>query len=208
MNAIEAMETCRSIRSFRPDPVPDDLIREVIRAATCAPSPENSQGWEFIVVRDPVAKSALAESLGNRLREHWGDEDLLLSNPEGRRRRDVLAMAESFADVPVIVFVGGIPSYPPAAPAEHFLWPMLYPAAQNLIVAARSLGLASAFTMLHVFAPGDVRKCIEIPDEFRLAVTIPLGWPVKSFGPVNRKPVEEVIHWDRWTGRTSAIDHS
>ena len=74
----------------------------------------------------------------------------------------------------------------------------LYPAAQNLIVAARSLGLGTTFTTFQVATEGEMRKVLGIPDDASIAVCIALGYPDRPFGPVKRKPVAEVIHWDRW----------
>jgi nitroreductase len=193
MDAIAAMETCRAIRSFRPDPVPDGLVLEILRAATCAPSPENSQGWEFVVVRDPAVEAAMGDRFASAIRARRG------TLPNNAMLRNVLAMAEGFGTIPVVVLVAGAPSYPPQQPSSRYLWATLYPAAQNLVVAARSLGLGTAFTMFHELALEEVKRLTGIPDGVHLAATIPMGWPAGTFGPVRRKPVEEVVHWDRWS---------
>ena len=88
--------------------------------------------------------------------------------------------------------------YPPGNPDEQLIWSACYPAAQNLIVAARALGLGATFTTFQRRAEQVVRGTLGIPDEVRMAALIPIGWPDRPHGPVNRKPVEEVIHWQRW----------
>jgi nitroreductase len=198
MDVLEAMETCRAIRHLRPDPVPDELLRKVLHAATRAPSPGNSQGWDFVVVRDPHAR----RRIGDAVRGAMGP--VLASMPDGddasrnRTLRGLRHLVDHLGDAPVLIFVCGIPSYPVANPQEEYLWSTLYPAAQNLVLAARALGLGTTFSQLHRPAEAAVRDILGLPDEARIAVTIPLGWPDRPFGPVKREPLEKVIHWDHW----------
>ena len=74
----------------------------------------------------------------------------------------------------------------------------IYPAVQNLLLAARSLGLAATLTTWHLMAEGEVKRVLGIPRGVHTYALIPVGWPVGRFGPVSRKPVEEMIHRDRW----------
>jgi nitroreductase len=74
----------------------------------------------------------------------------------------------------------------------------MYSAAQNLLVAARALGLGAAFTMLHSLAEPAIRQLLAIPDEITIGVTMPVGRPAQPFRPIARKPVAEVVHRDRW----------
>jgi nitroreductase len=71
-------------------------------------------------------------------------------------------------------------------------------AAANLLVAARSLGLGAAFTFAHMLAGPELPKLLELPEDVAIAVTIPLGWPERAVGPASRRPVREVLHWDRF----------
>lgn len=100
----------------------------------------------------------------------------------------------------MIIFVCGSVAYPPHRPDDQMTWAALYPAAQNLILAARALGLGTTFTTLHR-AVGEV---LGIPDEVRIAATIPFGWPTSTFGPVNRRPLTDVVHSNRWEGTKRA----
>lgn len=198
MDTLEAMETCRAMRHLRPDPVPDDLLERVLHAATRAPSPGNSQGWDFVVVRNAETRRRIAEAIGGAM------SPVLESMPEGedpsrnRTLRGLRHLVSHLADAPVLILVCGIPVYPVGQPSEEYVWSTLYPAAQNLIVAARSLGLGTTFSQLHRPAESAVREILGIPDEARIAVTIPLGWPDRSFGPVKREPWEKSVHWDHW----------
>ena len=195
---LEAIRTCRAIRHLRPDPVPDGMLRDLLEAATCAPSPGNSQGWDFVVVRDEVVRRRLADVLVGGVRP-------LLPLPEqagDASRRRLLDSAHHLLDhaheVPVWILVCGRPVYPSAAPSADWIPAAVYPAAQNLLLAARGLGLGATFTTWHMPSEAAVRELLRLPAEVRIAVTIPLGWPDRPFGPVRRRPVAEVVHWDGW----------
>ena len=199
MDVFEAMETCRAMRHLKPDPVPDDVIRKVVHAATRASNPGNSQGWDFIVLREAAAKARLGEAV----RRGMGPAiDVLLaeatSPAEKRMYAGVRHLLDTFEAVPVHILVCGRAVYPPQSPRAELVPAALYPAAQNLIVAARALGLGTTFTTFHVAAEADVREILELPDEVILGVMVALGWPARPFGPVHRKPLDEVLHWDRW----------
>ena len=198
MDVFEAMETCRAIRYLKPDPVPDELITKLIFAATRAPSPGNSQGWDFVVVTDPAAKAtiggAIEAAMASRIEGHTetGERSSTLM------MRGALNLARTVAYAPVLVFVCGGVVYPVERPTEAFTWSAIYPAAQNLILAARALGLGTTFTTFHHIADTTIREVLGIPPEIRIGCVIPVGLPDREFGPVNRKPVESFIHRDRW----------
>ena len=196
MDVFEAMETCRAIRYLKPDPVPEELLRKLVHAATRASSPGNSQGWEFVLVQERSRKERIAKAI----REGCPTPpEVDGADPVTRRMvRGAMHLIDHLADMPVIVFVCGRNAYPPEAPLKRFVWSTVYPAAQNLIVAARALGLGSAFTTLHEFAEPTIRDTLEIPDEVFLGVTIPVGFPARPFGPLARKPIDDVLHWDGW----------
>jgi nitroreductase len=198
MDALEAMETCRAMRWLKSDPVPEELIRKVLRAATCASSPGNSQGWDFVVVRDPALRKQIAEIFRTEVKPR------ILPVPEsadGSRKlmsAGALHLLDTLDRVPVLIFVCGAAIYPPASPMADFVPAALYPAAQNLIVAARALGLGTVFTTFHMLCEPPIRALLELPEGHRIQVTIPLGWPEKKFGPVKRRPLDDVVHWDRF----------
>lgn len=200
MEAIEAMETCRAMRYLKPDPVPDEMLRRLVHAATRASNPGNSQGWEFVVLRERAAK----ERIGAALAQRMGPAVRAMPGATGVERRMLAGAArliEGFADVPAWIVVGGRKIYPPQAPSEQMVWSTVYPAAQNLIVAARALGLGTTFTTFHLAAEREVREALALPDDVLLGVMVAVGWPERSFGPVARRPVEEVLHWDRFGRR-------
>ena len=192
---FEAMHSQRAIRKYRPDPVPDDLIRKVLDAAIRAPSATNTQQWRFVVVREPARRAKLCEYY----RRAWDDS---YGNAKTRAELDqkdqrVIRAAARFAhdgvkDVPVFILVCSVPKG---------AYTSVLPAAQNLMLAARGLGLGTIITTLLRLYERDVRELVGAPDNAELVVSIPLGYPAVSFGPTRREPVEEVTFLDRWGSR-------
>jgi nitroreductase len=200
MDIFEVMGTCRAIRQLKPDPVPPELIDRLLWAATRAPSPGNSQGWDIVVVDDADARARI----GAAVREAMVERVAAMPRPD-RTTRLMLdgtgRLVATLDQAPVLIFVTGGVVYPPQAPKEAFTWSALYPAAQNIILAARALGLGSVFTTLHHVADATIREVLGIPDHIRIAATIPIGWPDGvQFGPVNRRPVADFVHRNRWEG--------
>lgn len=204
MEVFEALGTCRAMRRLKPDPVPQELIDRILWAATRAPSPGNSQGWDFVVVDAPDPKARIAAAVEAAMAERVA----AMPRPD-RTTRLMLdgtsRLIATLAQAPVLIFVTGPVVYPPEAPREQFVWSTLYLAAQNILIAARALGLGSTFTTMHMTAERTVRDTLGIPEEIRLAAMIPVGWPDASFGPVNRRPVESFVHRNRWEGDKRAV---
>jgi nitroreductase len=191
------METCRAMRWLRPDPVEPALVERLVWAATRAPSPANTQDWGFVVVDDAAAKRRIADSVRDAMAGYVAD----LPRPDKTHRLMLDGTAhllDTLAVAPTLIFVCGGVHYPAGRPDEQMTWSALYPAAQNLLLAARGLGLGAVFTTLHRAAEPVVREVLAIPDDVRIAATIPIGWPDRPFGPVVRRPVDEVIHRNRW----------
>ena len=207
MDVLEAMESCRAIRFFKQDPVPDDVLEGLIHAATRAPNPGNSQGWDFIIITEREIKAALSEAISavigatvQAMRDQGGGIEAL--DPVDRRMLEGADhLSASLADVPAIILVCGRKVYPPTAPSEAMVWSCLYPAAQNILLAARAQGIGTCFTTFHQTCEPQLRALLNIPDDVYLAAFIPLGYPDTSkvnFGPLARKPVDEVIHRNGW----------
>jgi nitroreductase len=197
VDIFEVMETCRAIRYLRPDPVSDELIEKLIWAATRAPSPGNSQGYGFIVVRDKAKLDAIGDAVYAVMAK------AISTVPSGNVANDriaagSLALAASIRNLPALIVVAGKPVYPPSNPDERHVWSALYPATQNLLLAARALGLGATLTTYHHLAGPMIREVLAIPDEVRIGAVVPIGWPDRPFGPVSRRPVEDFIHREAW----------
>lgn len=194
---FEALGTARAMRYLRPDPVSPAHVEALVWAGSRASSADNTQPWQFVAVTSPEQRRAIADAVGP-LREMTAG----LPGPAdatGQRTRDgAWHLIDHLADVPLLLFVCGSNDYPAGRPQERYLWSALFAAAQNVVVAARALGLGAVFSMLHVAAPGRVREILGVPAGVRIGVLLAIGWPARPFGPVRRRPVGEVLRHDHW----------
>lgn len=186
----------RACRSFLPDPVPDELVEQVLAAATHAPSAENRQPWVFVVVRDPEIRAGIAD-LARQL-WHGGARAFSAERTSANLLADVDRGVEvGFEQAPVAVVVAGDEE----AGLAVTLPSSVYPAAQNLCLAANALGLGSAFTTLATLQAEELRTLLGLPTHVHPMVVVPLGWPARPLGPPRRAPVGEKTSRDRYGTR-------
>jgi nitroreductase len=197
LELLEAINTQRAMRRLKPDPVPDELIWKVLEAAIRAPSGGNRQPWNFIVIRDEAKKKKIAEWYVEAWNKAYGPiKQMAQSNAElAKTYRSADHLANHLAEVPVLIMAtiqqSGIAPVSPAGAS-------IYPAVQNLMLAARALGLGTTLTTLHRAHEDDVRKLLGIPDGVETMALIPMGWPMGKFGGGARLPVDKVTYWDSW----------
>ena len=195
----DALYTQRAIRRFRPDPVPDALIRKVIEAGTKAPSGSNLQPWRFIVVRDASTRSWIADSLHTSpaiqemMRTRVAEAERTDDRTFRLLYRGVGALVEHFGEIPVLI----IPCLYGPAREGLLAGSSIYPAVQNMLLAARGLGLGALMTTFQSRIPG-LGARLGLPEDAAMAAMIPLGFTDSKYGPNSRKPVEEVTFADRW----------
>jgi nitroreductase len=190
---FDVVHTQRAARTFLPDDIDDETVARVLTAATHAPSAENSQPFVFIVVRDPEARATIGE-LTARL---WSGgarayEEQRLS-PAFLADVDRGAMG-GIAAAPVLIVVCG----DTRLTLEAALPSSVYPAVQNLLLAAHALGLGSTLTTLPVVAGGDLSTLLELPPEVVPLAVVPLGRLPKALGPPRRQPISEKTHLNRY----------
>ncbi len=205
MELAEAMTTQRAIRRVRPDPVDDDTIRRLLELATKAPTGGNRQDWEWIVVRDQGVKKAFAR----RYRSAWRlfgatYRRVRAKDPKSLRTFDAVQwQVDHFEEVPVLVVacLRGIgPPYPGILRSSRY--GSIYPAVQNLLLAARAEGLGAALITIPLWNVFTARRILGLPWSVEPVAMIPLGWPLGRYGPTTRRPVEQVTHIDRYGNRT------
>lgn len=204
MPLADAMSTQRAVRRLRTDPVDDDTVRALLDLATKAPTGSNEQGWEFIVVRDPDVKHALARtnrqafSLYRRIMQRKVRGDL-----KGARMLAAVAyQADHFEDAPVIIVacLHGRPG--PIRLSQGSFYASIFPAVQNLLLAARAMGLGATLTTLPLWSQGQARRSLGLPRSVTACAVIPLGWPLRGgYGPTTRRPAAEITHRDRYGNR-------
>ena len=198
MNAIEAMETCTAMRYFKDEPVPRELIEKLIYAATRASNPGNSQGWEFLVIDDPAIKEPVGAKVLEGMAPFFENRPAGSDGVEERMMLGAEHLARTFAKVPAWIACMARKVYPPHDPQDSFMHSTIYPAAQNLIVAARSLGVGTCFTTFPSYAEAEIRTLCGVPDDLHLFVYVAVGYPARQFLPVRRKPVDDVVTWNRF----------
>ncbi|MEV8596341.1 nitroreductase family protein [Streptomyces sp. NPDC052012] len=222
------MSTLRAMRRLKADPVPDELLERLIQAAVWGPSGGNMQRYQYVVVTDREVMAELAPLWQRCVDSYLATTGKYPPEGMDPAAYDRMVAAirhqrDNFADTPALI----IPCYqfpPPrieeeglrasaealgaeatnrmAQTQERFMalaeGSCVYPGVQNMLLAARALGLAANLTIWHLFLEEEWKRVLGIPEDMHTFAVVPVGWPLGRFGPVRRRPVEEVIHRDRW----------
>jgi nitroreductase len=225
--------TTRAMRRLKPDPVPEDVLLQLVDAALHGPSGSNAQNWRFVIVRDRAQK----EKIQKIWQKTWGFylETFATAGlrpgetAEQREKMKKVAteLADGIADVPALVFVCvardeqlakalaspntlvklvqhfGVAGAARMAIGSSRIQGMAdgstaYPAVQNMLLAARALGLGAVLTTQHFFVPGEFEAAVGLPSNVTLAAIVPVGYPRGKFGPVTRPDPRDVVSWDRY----------
>ncbi len=211
MELYDAMSTLRAVRRLRPDPIPEDVLKRVLTAATWAPTGGNHQGWRIVAVTDPDKKQALEDLY----RPHWqnyvpGYEQLLQNMPEKSRQSSQRALdagtylANHLHEAPVIAVFCFNPQQMTITDAgldrpSVVGGGSVYPAVQNLLLAARNEGLGCVLTTLLCIEEEKVKPLLEIPEGWYTCAHVPIGYPVGGgHGSISRRPMEAMVHFNRW----------
>ena len=194
---FEIIRSTRSMRRLKPDGVPVGLLNQVLEAGTCAASGGNQQNWRFLVIRDAAIKAAAGalyrrgwhEVVGPRYRAGGSAPG---TSAEGFER--MLAAAEHLADhiheAPVWIV--------PCLSGPRGSGASIYPAVQNMLLAARAVGLGATLTTLYLIHEKEAEAAMGIPEGFHSYAILPVGFPRGKFGPVRRAPLGEVVFDDNW----------
>jgi len=185
----EAIFTQRSIRRFKADPIPPADVHLILEAAVKAPNGGNQQVARFLVVND---REKIRE-FGALYHEAWWakrrDEGFQQREDLPRRFHPAAGLADAMADVPCVVLALAMHD----GPADSVI-----PAVQNLMLAARAIGIGSVPTTLHPSVMPRFHRMFGIPDNVGFHFCVPLGYPQGNFGPNVRKPISETAYLDRW----------
>ena len=211
MDLYDAMSTLRAVRRLKSDPIPSEVLHRVLRAATWAPSGGNRQCWRIIVVRDQLCKSKLAELYKPHWIEYTRGFETLLNQLSGDKlkqtKRGLEAgnyLSEHLHEAPVICVFCFNPSQMTITD-ENLQRPSVvgggsvYPAVQNLLLAARSEGLGCVLTTLLCLEEKSVKSLLDIPDDWFTCAHVPLGYPVLGgHGSISRRPLEHMAYLDKF----------
>jgi nitroreductase len=197
---FEIISTTRSMRRLKPDPVPNELIRRILEAGVCAPSGGDMQRWRFLVIRDPKVKEIVGalykrawnEQVGPRYRS--GEPAPAMSRVGFLRLLDAAEyLAAHIHEAPVWIvpcLEGGTPTRTSGS--------SIYPAVQNMLLAARALGLGATLTTLYLQFEKEAEAAFGLPPNVHSYALLPIGYPMGRFGPVRRIALADVVYEDRW----------
>jgi nitroreductase len=212
MPLVDAMMTQRAVRRVLPDPVDDAVVLKCIELALRAPTGANGQNWEFIVVKDRRVKEKLARRYRQAWKIYYGavirrvaarDESM------AKTARAVQWQVDHFAEIPVLVVAclrlgareGRVRYIPMPHAAMSGYFGSIYPSVQNLLLAARAMGLGACLITLPLWSVASARRILELPRHVTPCCIVPLGWPRGHYGPTTRKPVDQVTHLDAYGNR-------
>jgi len=211
MPLVEAMVTQRAVRRVLPDPVAPGIVRRCIELALEGPTGSNGQNWEFVVVTEQKTKARLQVQY-RRIWALYGraGERVAADDPQTARiLASVRWQVEHFTEIPVVVVAclrGGanLPYVPMPAMANTAHYGSIYPSVQNLLLAARAVGLGGSLITLPLWSVTVARRILGLPLSVEPCCVVPLGWPRGRYGPKPRKPVDQVIHLERYGTATPA----
>ncbi len=218
MGLFETIYSARALRRFKPDPVPDDVLTKVLDAAIRAPSGSNEQSWLFVVVKDAAQRKKIGDIYrkgGQILFALYADRTRPPHQSEEQYNRLMASatyLVDHMAEAPVHLFAclkqtpisGGAPAQmpPEVEKALRNLGRMsgssIYPAVQNIILACRAFGLGTCLTTIHMFYEDEVKAVLGLPAEVQTFALLPIGYPRDKFGPIRRRPLNEVVSLDRY----------
>ncbi len=204
MPLVDAILTQRAVRRVLPDAVDDDIVLRCIELALEAPTGSNGQNWEFVVVKDHDRKAAFARQYRSAWPLYSAVGKRIVSGNESAKKimRAVQWQIDHFEKIPVLVVAclrGPRTPIPPIAISSYY--GSIYPSVQNLLLAARSMGLGASLITMPLWSMTVARRILDLPMSVQPACIVPLGWPLGRYGPTTRRPVGDVVHLDRYGNR-------
>lgn len=207
---LELARKRRSIRRFKPDPIPDECIEKMLEAARWAQSGANAQPWEFIVVKDTETKNKIVEIYSKQVKQSWDIEktrEKELRQPAYREGPHAGPLG--FKNAPVFILVCGDPRTVQASvlsthfihneggPMAHFL-KNIANATQILHLAAAACGLGSQWVSINSVTEIHLKALLGVPDELAIHTLVPVGYPAYEPPPPYRRELKEMVHYERF----------
>ncbi len=197
MTLLGGINTLRSVREFKLDSIPKDKLGMILEAASKAAFGSNTQPWQFIVVLDSKMKARLTEPMLRTWLELLG-----ASRMSGQMKQvydDATEMLRNTEKVPAIIYCCLDTSK--ASKSEEVRYSSIYPAVQNLMLAAHALGIGSCLTVhgsTSTRGEPEVKKILGMPEHVKIACLVYLGYSKRKHGPPKRKPIAGFVHYDHW----------
>ena len=204
----KAIFTTRSMRRLRPDPVSREDIEHIVEAATMAPSAGNYQMWAFVAVTDETIRKKIGAAYRESGNSYIRDTVLVDPSTDAERMRvygKAMYTVEHLAEAPVIIVACSTLAIPNDSAIAAGPFGSLFPAIQNLMLAARGRGLGSVLLTLATdhapFPPTEnvsVRKILNLPEGVETVAIIPVGYPKGQWSRPRRDENLKVLHWNSW----------
>ncbi|MGQ3684759.1 MAG: nitroreductase family protein [Candidatus Loosdrechtia sp.] len=205
MDVREAIRKRRSIRKFKPDPVSDELLVQLLESARLAPSGSNTQPWRFIVVKDAETRLKLQSASYNQ--RHVGQAPVVIVCCA-----DIKAFSEFPERIDELIAVGALP----AKTREVFVpslkrgemnadikWHLLITATGNtdiaiehMVLQAVELGLGTCW--VRWFDDNKIKEALGIPENIEAIAILPVGYPAEDPPPRPRFPLDEIVYHEKW----------
>ena len=205
---FDIMQTTRAMRRLKPDPVPDALVAKILQAGMCAPNGGNIQRWRFLVIKDTGIKKAVQVWYKRALDEVVGPRYRTIAPPPGatkegyeRQHSAVEYLTDHFHEAPIWI----VPCIEDKNPPNRTSGASIYPAVQNMLLAARALGLGATLTTRHLLYEKESEAALGLPPGVHSYAILPIGWPMGKFGPVKRGPLAEIVYQDKWGQPYAAV---
>jgi coenzyme F420-0:L-glutamate ligase/coenzyme F420-1:gamma-L-glutamate ligase len=185
----------RSIRNFLPDPVPLELVNDLLVLAGRAPSSHNRQPWRWVVVHTEEAKARLVEEMARDFRADLERDGL----PEEKIEAMVARSRQRIGGAPVVIVSCLTMEEMDSYPDEHRQrceWQMgvqsVALACENLLLGAHAVGLGGCWICAPIFCVPTVQRALDLPHEWEPQGLLTLGWPADKGRDREKKPVESI----------------
>lgn len=200
----EAIYTNRAIRYWTDQPVEEEKLLKIIEAGTKAPSGTNGQPWRFLIVRDNDMRKKISDRMREWYEGNEGFQKYLNSYLDSESRsnqligKSAINMFLDLSEAPVYLIACYYRNGAPLGNTSIMTGSSIYGAVQNILLAARGLGIATVMTTMNANIEPDLREWLEIPDTALPVAFIPMGYPARNFGSLTRIPAAEVTFWEKW----------
>ncbi len=201
---LEGLATTRAIRKYTNDPIPEHVLRDILFSATRAPSGSNRQPFRFVVLTDSKKAKQAKTLIAQSAQKFWAEKrkndqydkgsGADPNSPKSRMARAMQHYVDHLDSAPCLI-LPCLVRYRAPSPMEGA---SVYPAVQNLLLAARGLGYGGVITGFHGPVEGELKTLLGIPEEVFITCTVTLGKPQGRHGPVRRRPMRELVFGDTW----------
>jgi nitroreductase len=208
---FEIINTTRSMRRLKPDPVPDELIKQILEAGISAANGGNNQTWRFLVIKDKAIKQAVQVWYKKAFDEVVGPRYATSPTPPGvtperyqRQHGAVQYLTEHYHEAPVWIVACLVDGPNPNRGAGA----SIYPAVQNMLLTIRALGLGSTLTTRHLLHAKETEAALGLPEGVHSYAILPIGYPMGKFGPVGRGKLSDFVYLDKWEQPYPAVSEA